>query len=344
LKRILFILIFSLLLAGMIIGYSVYKDYLGPNVPRGLADYHVEIPTGSTFEQVQAILHRKGLLVDTSSFRSVSERLKYIRQPMRAGRFRIEPGRNNLTLVRHLRGGKQAPVDLILTTNERLPENVAAKAARFIEPDSLQLLTFFTDTAYLSSIGYTLETLPSLFIPNTYEFFWNTSPSGFMERMIKEHDRFWEKNDRLKKAEQLGLSPEEVYTLASIVEKETNRNEEKRRMAGVYLNRLEIGMRLQADPTAVFATRDFETKRVLNYHLEFDSPYNTYIYAGLPPGPIAMASIASIDAVLNPEEHDYFYFVAKGDGSGLHMFAKNLRGHNQNIRIYQRNLRERGLR
>ena len=223
-------------------------------------------------------------------------------------------------------------------------ENVAAKAARFIEPDSVDLLIAFRNPINLEKYGFTEETLMSLFIPNTYEFFWNTSPEAFLERMKKEHDKFWEQNNRLKKAEKLGLKPAEVYTVASIVEKETLQNSEKKRMAGVYLNRLEINMKLQADPTSVFATKDFTTKQVTDYHTNFDSPYNTYRYAGLPPGPIAMASIASIDAVLNREDHKYYYFCAKGDGSGLHNFAKNLNGHNQNVRIYKSNLRKRGLR
>jgi UPF0755 protein len=222
--------------------------------------------------------------------------------------------------------------------------NVAAKAARFIEPDSLAIVTLLQDEAYLDSIGYSRETLQSIFIPNTYQFFWNTSPRGFVERMLKEHDRFWSKNRRRAKAERLGLTPEEVYTLASIIEKETLNNDEKKRMAGVYLNRLQRGMLLQADPTAVFATRDFDTPRVLYYHTEFDSPYNTYRYPGLPPGPIAMASIASIDGVLNAEDHDYIFFCARGDGSGYHNFAETMAGHSRNIRVYQENLRKRGLR
>ncbi len=165
-----------------------------------------------------------------------------------------------------------------------------------------------------------------------------------MERMVKEHDNFWEQKDRKAKAEALGLTPKEVYILASIVEKETLRADEKQRMAGVYYNRLDIGMRLQADPTVVFATRDFETPIVTHRHLEFDSPYNTYRYAGLPPGPITMSSISSIDAVLNKEDHDYIYFCAKGDGSGYHAFAKSLEQHNQNAARYRANLRQRGLR
>lgn len=331
--------------AGLLIVFALlaYKKLIGPAVPRGLDSYYVEIPTNSGFEEVAAILREGGFVENESAFRMLAERMGYKRTPMRAGRYEVRPGWNSIQLIRHLRSGEQSPVKLVLT-NERLTENVAAKAARFIEPDSLAIWALFLDTAYLDSIGYTPETLMSLFIPNTYEFYWNTSPRGFMERMIREHDAFWAKNGRLEKARALGMSPAEVYTLASIVEKETLRSEEKPRVAGAYLNRLEIGMRLQADPTCVFATRDFDTPRVTEYHTRFDSPYNTYLYAGLPPGPISMASISSIDAVLNAEQHDYIYFCAVGDGSGLHAFAKTLEAHNQNAARYRENLRQRGLR
>lgn len=335
-------LLLILLIAGWVL-YDRYRAYLAPNVPGQLDDPYVEIPTGSTFEEVLALLSDRGLIVDTTSFRTVAERLQYARPNMRAGRFQIQPGWNNLKLVRHLRGGPQATVPLVLTT-ERLPEEVARKVSRFIEPDSADFMALFTDEAYLQQIGYRQETLLSLFIPNTYDFYWNTSVQDFMERMQQEHERFWGKDNRRDKAAARKLSLAEVYTLASIVEKETNANIEKRRIAGVYLNRLAIGMPLQADPTCVFATRDFDTPRVTDYHLKFDSPYNTYLYRGLPPGPIAMASIASIDAVLNAEAHDYLYFCAVGDGSGLHLFAKSLAGHNQNAERYRANLRQRGLR
>ncbi|MCO6492119.1 MAG: endolytic transglycosylase MltG [Phaeodactylibacter sp.] len=325
-------------------GAFIYFKFVGaPAVPPGLKDYYVQIPTNSSYEEVLSILEGKGVLKDRQAFTLLAERMKYKRNPMRAGRYELQPGWSLIQLIRHLRGGRQAPVDVVLT-NERLPENVAAKAARFIEPDSTDIQALFQDEDYLASIGYTPETVMSLFIPNTYEFFWNTSPKGFVERMAKEHDAFWEKDNRLQKAGALGMTPQEVYTLASIVEKETLVNKEKPRMAGVYLNRLRTGMRLQADPTAVFARRDFDTPRVTHYHTKFDSPYNTYLYAGLPPGPISMASISSIDAVLNAEEHDYIFFCAKGDGSGLHAFARTLPGHNDNVAEYKRNLQRRGLR
>lgn len=324
----------------LFLGSRYYQIYFKPVVPAGLDDYFVEIPTGSSPGEVDSILLKKGIITDLKNFQMAAEQMKYYRNPMRAGRYEVKVNWNNVALIRQLRGGQQSPVMVVLT-NERLLENVAAKVARFIEPDSAQLLQAFLDEQHIDQMGYSQETLMSLFIPNSYEFFWNTSPQKFLERMVKEHDRFWSLDNRKEKAAKLGLTPAEVYTLASIVEKETNQNSEKRRIAGVYLNRLRIGMRLQADPTCVFATRDFETTRVLNYHKEFDSPYNTYIYAGLPPGPIAMASIASIDAVLNAESHDYIYFCAVGDGSGLHQFAETLAGHNQNVNRYKANLRKR---
>jgi UPF0755 protein len=328
----------------LIAGLLLYRKYAaGPAVPHGLSDYTVTIPTGVDFEAVVDSLEQKGILEDDRAFRFLADRMAYVRNPMRAGRFEVEPGWSMLQLIRHLRNGPQSPVQLVLN-NERLPENVAAKAAQFIEPDSIDIWSAMQQEAFIKELGFSPETLMSLFIPNTYEFFWNTKPQAFLNRMKQEHDRFWSRNQRREKAEQLGLSPAEVYTLASIVEKETLIAEEKPRIAGVYLNRLDIGMRLQADPTAVFARRDFGAARVLDYHTKYDSPYNTYRYAGLPPGPIAMASIASIDAVLEPEPHQYLYFCAKGDGSGLHAFARTLSAHNRNAAIYRRNLRARGLR
>ena len=338
------ITLLAIALICVMVSLYLYNSYVvGSNVPNELESEYIQIPSGSTFEEVTKILVDGGYIIDEASFKVFAEQMKYPKNPMRAGRFKIEPGWSNIDLIRHLRNGKQSPVNVVLT-NERLPENVAAKAARFIEPDSLEIWTLFQDEAYLESIGQTPETLMSIFIPNTYEFFWNTSAKGFVERMLKEHQSFWEKNNRKSKAEKLGLSPEEVYTLASIVERETQQNGEKKRMAGVYYNRVQKGMLLQADPTSVFARRDFYTKRVTDYHTKYDNPYNTYVYKGLPPGPITMSSIASLDAVLNLEDHDYIFFCAKGDGSGFHNFAKTLAAHNRNAQTYRQNLKKRGLR
>lgn len=335
------VIILAVLAMGVV--YIYYQFQERTMVPADLEETTVAIPTNSSFEEVVDILTKQGIVRDEMIFRQLAEYMKYERNPMRAGRYEVKPGWSMIRLIRHLRGGPQAPVDVILT-NERLPRDVAGKVGRFIEADSVDFVQLFNDESYLQQIGYSKETLMSLFIPNTYEFFWNTSPKEFMERMIREHEAFWKRNDRLEKAEKIGLSPKEIYTLASIVEKETLRAEEKSRIAGVYLNRLRRGMLLQADPTSVFARGDFETPRVTDYHTKFDSPYNTYMYAGLPPGPIAMASISSIDGVLNAEGHDYLFFCAVGDGSGKHAFAETLAGHNQNARRYRENLRRRGLR
>ena len=336
--------IIGVFIAGIFIAWNIYKNFIDREaVPQNIENPFVLIPTGSTFEEVVNVLKSQGMIEDENSFRRLAAYMKYERPQMRAGKYKVEPGWTNIDLIRHLRGGKQAPVKVILN-NERLLEEVAEKVARFIEPNSEAFLELFQNENYLEEIGYTKETLMSLFIPNTYEFFWNTEPKAFMERMLKEHRRFWTSNERVEKAKALALSPKEVYTLASIVEKETLNSSEKPRMAGVYINRLQQGIKLQADPTAVFATRDFDTPRVLNRHINFDSPYNTYMYVGLPPGPISMASISSIDGVLNAEKHGYIFFCARGDGSGFHNFAKTIAGHSKNKAIYVRNLKKRGKR
>lgn len=323
--------------------WTYHRYVTGARIPADLENYLIQIPTGASFNEVVAVLKDKQWIEEDQLFKVLAEKMNYVKNPMRAGQYEVKPGWNTVQLIRHLRGGKQAPVKVILT-NERLPENVAAKVARFIELDSSDLSGLFQDVRYLQEIGYTKETLMSLFIPNTYELFWNTTPKAFMDRMIREHELFWKKDSRLAKAKAVNLTPWEVYTLASIVEKETLQSSEKPKMAGVYLNRLETDMLLQADPTSVFGRRDFNTKRVTDYHTKFDSPYNTYMYKGLPPGPISMSSISSIDGVLNAEDHNYVFFCAKGDGTGFHNFAKDLSAHNRNASIYRANLRKRGLR
>ena len=327
------------------IGVWVTYKYLidSPAVPSDIEDPYVIIPTGSSFEEVVKILNSKGFVTNEPAFRRLAKYMNYERNPMRAGRYKVKPGMSTIALIRHLRGGGQAPVNVVIH-NERLPEEVAQKVAGFLEPNAKEFLALFKDKNYLDEIGYNEATLISLFIPNTYQLYWNTTPKGFIDRMVKENEDFWKRDQRLAKAQKLGLTPKEVYTLASIVEKETLVGSEKPRIAGVYLNRLAKNIKLQADPTAVFATKDFDVGRVLYKHINFDSPYNTYMYAGLPPGPITVTSISSIDAVLNAEKHDYIYFCAKGDGSGLHAFAKGLNGHNQNVANYKRNLRKRGIR
>ncbi|MEM6700917.1 MAG: endolytic transglycosylase MltG, partial [Bacteroidota bacterium] len=238
------VLLVLIAIAG-ILAFRYYRLIYQPNVPEKLANPYLLIPNNATFEQVVDSLMINELLIDTSGFRAIAERMNYIKLQMRAGRYKIEEGWSNHELIRHLRGGKQATVKVVLT-NERLPEDVAAKAARFLATDSASIWELMQDTTYLKSIGYTKETLISLFIPNTYDFYWNSSPKAFMERMIKEHDKFWKAKRRFKTAKKMDMTPAEVYTLASIVERETLRADEKPKMARVYLNRLDDGMLLQA--------------------------------------------------------------------------------------------------
>ena len=327
----------------LIFALFAYNNFILSNQVPKLDDPWISIPTNSSFDEVVQLLHQKGVVKNESAFRWLSNYMEYNRDPMRSGRFKLEEGWTAIQLIRHLRGGKQSTINMVIS-NGRLLEDVAGKVSQFLEPDSSDFMAIFKDKSYLKEIGYSDETLMSLFIPNTYDVYWNSSPEGFMKRMLKEHKSFWEQKGRKKKANALNLTPAEVYTLASIVERETTQNKEKPRMAGVYLNRLEKGMLLQADPTSVFARKDFGARRVTDYHTKFDNPYNTYMYKGLPPGPISMASIASIDAVLNAEDHSYIYFCAKGDGTGFHNFAKTLAKHNQNAATYRANLKKRGLR
>lgn len=257
------------------------------------------------------------------------------------GRYEISPDMRMLDFMRDLRNGNQKPVMIVLPS-VRTIEDMCGRVTRNLMLDSASLATALTDSVFRSSLGYTEETLPALFIPNTYEVYWDISLDELIERLKKENATFWN-GKRQKNADAIGLSREEVMTLASIVDSETANNGEKPRVAGLYINRLKKGMLLQSDPTVIFATKDFTIRRVLNHHLETESPYNTYKYAGLPPGPIRIPSIAGIDAVLNYEKHDYIYMCAKEDFSGTHNFASTYSAHLANARRYTKALTARGI-
>lgn len=261
----------------------------------------------------------------------------------RTGRYAVNPEDAMLTVLRRLRNGQQEPVRLTLPSVRRL-HRLAGTLAQKLMLDSAEVAMAFADSSFAAEWGYTTPTLPALFIPNTYELFWNISLEAFMQRMQRENASFWDSEGRDAAAKALGMSHEEVITLASIVDEETANIPEKPRVAGVYLNRLRIGMPLQADPTVKFAVGDDGLRRILNHHLRTESPYNTYIYKGLPPGPIRIPSISGIDAVLKAESHPYIYFCAKEDFSGSHNFARTWAEHLQNARRYQRALNARGIR
>ena len=333
-KKILVViaLLGTLALAGF--GYYIYNIIFSPNTSFSEDQVDVYIPTGAGYPQVTKQL--EPLLEDASEFDLVAQKKGYTTN-IKAGHFILKKGMSNNDMVNVLRS-RNIPVWVTFNNQERL-EDLAGRVANQIEADSSSLLESMTDTSFLKANDLDLANALSLYIPNKYEFFWNTSAEEFRERMTREFDRFWT-TERRKKAGEIGLSPGEVMVLASIVQKETAKVDERRRVAGVYMNRLRRQMKLDADPTVIFAIKDrldaHDTiiKRVLYKDLTLDSPYNTYKYKGLPPGPIAMPDISSIDAVLDYEKHEFLYFVADVKNFGYHKFAKTLSQHNVNKREY----------
>ena len=244
-------------------------------------------------------------------------------------------------LINLLRSGRQSPVKVTFN-NVRTLNEIAGKIGKQIETDSVKIMTFFSDESNYKADGFSKETIISLFIPNTYEVYWNTDAKGLYARMLREYRLFW--NDaRMAKAKEKNLNQVQVSILASIIDDEVVKRDEKPRIAGVYLNRLNRGMPLQACPTIKFAMNDFTITRVLNKYLLIDSPYNTYKHSGFPPGPIGCATIEGIDAVLNAEKHDYIFFAAKSDFSGYHNFSRTLSEHNRYAVMYQKELNKRKI-
>ena len=255
-----------------------------------------------------------------------------------AGCYLVSPNMTYLRFIQRLQRGEQVPVRLTINYM-RLPEHFASKVANQLMLDSAEIMNFVTDKAKMAELGYAPEHLFALVIRNTYEVWWTVSVDKLMQRLKKENDAFWNANDRRLKAEKLGLTIPQVITLASIVEEETNYQPEKSRVAGLYLNRLRKGILLQSDPTVKYALKDFQLNRILFEHLKVDDPYNTYKYVGLPPGPIRLPSVATIDAVLNAEKHNYIYMCAHPDFNGTHNFAVTLAEHNRNAAKYHVALR-----
>ncbi len=328
------LILLLILLVGGFFSYRIYSRIYISNVDMGAKEYvYLHIPTGSSYAQVVEIIEDLGCITNMSSFKWTSSRMGYP-YSVKAGRYRINSGMNNKDLVTMLRAGLQTPVKVTFNSF-RTPSQLAQRIAQQLEADSAEIAEAFKGNSIPLEYGFTQQTFVAMFVPNTYEFFWNTGKDGFFARMKKEFDAFWN-SEREKRAKAMGLKREEVVTLASIVEEETVRADERPRVAGVYINRLKRGMPLQADPTIKFAHGDFGMRRVLTKHLTIDSPYNTYKHRGLPPGPINSPSISSIDAVLNYETHKFLYFCARPDYSGYHAFATNLDEHNRNAREYQR--------
>ncbi len=339
-KKVLLSLVVLLLIAGSA-GFYFYKVILAPTVylENQQEEIIVHIPTGTDYSDLKTILTDSSIVQNEKSFDLVARMMRFTN--VKPGRYTIKNNWSNKSLISLLRSGKQSAVKLTFN-NLRTIQDLAGFFSHRLEPDSTALLSYFLSDEVLDLNDKTEENILTLFIPNTYQMFWNTSPKKLTERMASEHDKFYEKQ-RTQKLESLELTSEQVYTLASIVQKETLVSTEKPRVAGVYINRLKRGQLLQADPTVVFASGEFGLRRVLNKHLAIDSPYNTYKYAGLPPGPIAMPDISTIDAVLNYEKHSYLYFCASPDNSGKHLFAKTLVQHNRNADKYRAYLNKRRI-
>ncbi len=318
-------------------GIFVYLTVFASNVRQTGYFY---IPTGSTYIQVKEMLATDSIVLNISTFDRVAQRKNYPNRVM-PGRYLVMEGMSNNALVNLLRSGEQAPVRLTIT-NIRTVEELASSLALQIELDESSILDALTDSTAIAESGLDTPDIKLLFIPNTYEVFWNINERQLLARMQREYNAFWNES-RLARAATIGMTSQEVGILASIVQSETNKQDEMATIAGVYMNRLARGIPLQADPTVVYALGDFTINRVLNSHLEIDSPYNTYRYAGLPPGPINLPEPATMDAVLNYERHDYLFFSAKADFSGYHVFARTYREHLRNARKYQQALNERRI-
>lgn len=346
--RKLLIIIFGILipLAMVIMVFMGYEFIYGGNVDLGGADEkEVYVFADETPVDIYNRLVEGGILESPASFKMIAQQKKWF--TAKPGRYIITNGMSNNDLVNMFRAGLQAPTMLTVNTLQSVSD-FAGKAAKQLMIDSVSIFTAFTNASFLAEQNLNYATVRAIILPNSYEMYWNTSAEKLRERMVKEYHKFWTEA-RQAQAKRYGLSAAEVSVLASIVEKETAKVDEMPRVSGLYINRLKKGMRLQSDPTVIYAKKlkegmDIEVHRVLYADLEIDSPYNTYKYAGLPPAPITIPSIQAIKAVLNPEAHAFIFMCADPERPGYHSFAANNRQHNINKQKYVKWLNEQGIR
>lgn len=334
-KLKIFILVFSLLAA--MFSYYAWQIFKTPNFQVDKKPFALLIPKGASYETVLDTLEKHKLIRDELSFRFLAKVFNYPER-VKPGRYLIFESTGNWELIRKLRNGSQDALKITIS-NIRLKEDLAGKLGRQLAYDSASIYHLLDSASIVEPLGFTKETIPCLFIPDTYEVFWTTSFDDFLAKMKKSHDRFWT-DKRIQEAKALGLSPTDVGILASIVYGESKESAEQSRIAGVYWNRLQAQMPLQADPTIVFAWKDFTIKRVTGRYTAINSPYNTYRLVGLPPGPISIPDPRVMDKVLHLEKHNYLYFCAKEDFSGFHNFAVTYPEHLQNAAKYQKALDE----
>ncbi len=330
-----------ILVGGLGTSYMAYRIIYKPNVTlNGKKSTYIYIPTGSTFEDVKEQLYSNGFISNHSTFEWMAERKNYIRK-IKPGKYFILANMSNNHLIDLLRSGKQEPVRVTFTF-ARTKKELAKKIHEQLEADDIEFENLLSDNDFLQQYGLNADNALTLFIPNTYEFYWNTSAKKLIQKMAGEYKKFWNE-ERQAKAKTIGFSQTEVAVLASIVQQESYIDAEKPMIAGVYINRINKRMPLQADPTLIWAVGDFTIKRVTGKYFNIDSPYNTYKNLGLPPGPICLPSVKSLDAVLNYKKHNYIYFCAKEDFSGYSNYASNYEAHLKNARKYQAALNKRNI-
>jgi UPF0755 protein len=339
-KKILIILAVLMAIGGVML-YKAYAGLYAPNVKLDKdKKAYIYIRSGDQFADVMKTIRESGYIKNYNTFEFFALKKEYDKK-VKPGKYLISRGMSNNELINMLKAGNQVPVRLTLNLEQNMPE-IAGVLSRNLEPDSAELLALLTNEDTARYYGFEKETFIAMFVPNTYEFYWATPSRKVLGRFADEYRKFWNE-ERRARAKAMDMDPTEVATLASIVMKETVKMADSRKIAGVYINRIKMGMALQADPTLKYAANDFTITRVLNVHKQIDSPYNTYIYRGLPPGPICMASGPFIDAVLNYEQHKYLYFCAKEDFSGYSNFAETYDQHQVNARRYQKALDARGI-
>ncbi|WP_316810150.1 endolytic transglycosylase MltG [Pedobacter heparinus] len=336
--KIILALALAVLVVAGYFGFNFYRVYFSPNATG--SEKYLYVRTGSTMDDLFEELRRKDILNEIGTFSQAAAKMD-LAGALKPGRYKLNKGMNNRSIINMLKSGNQDPVKLKFQ-NLRKKENFAGYLARNLEPDSLTFINLLDSAALIEKYGFNKDNSYVMFIPNTYEMYWNVTAAVFFERMHKEYEKFWNA-ERKQKAAALNLTPIQVSILASIVDAEALYDKEMPVIAGLYLNRLNKGILLQADPTVIFANDDFTVKRVTNSLLQVQSRYNTYKYAGLPPGPIMMPSINAIDAVLNREQNNYIYMCAKEDFSGYHNFAVTVQEHELNARKYRAALNKRNI-
>ncbi len=337
-RKFIVAIVIILIIALGFTGLNYYLKYFGPNVT-GNREY-LYIRTGATFNDVFDTIKKDGMVKDSTTFYWSAKNMNYIDR-VKPGRYHLHEGMSNRKLINMLASGTQEPVTVSFH-DLRLKEQFAGFISKKIEPDSVAILRLLDSASFVQQYGFTTENVYTMFLPNSYQMYWNTSPEKFFKRMYANYEKFWTP-ERKQKAAEINLDTIQVSILASIVDAEALHDEEMPTIAGLYINRLKKGMKLESDPTVIFAENDFTIHRVLLRYLSINSPYNTYLHTGLPPGPIMMPSVNAINAVLYYQRNNYLYMCAKADFSGDHAFATNVADHLINAHKFQQALNERNI-